>query len=62
MDWSWLVERADAMLTPKVDAESLAELDGMAEGLAAAGVRTSRAELVAHNAQIELFEYWWPAS
>ncbi len=60
MEWSWLVERADAMLTPKIDAENLAELDGMAEGLAAAGVVTSRAELVAYNAQIELLDYWWP--
>lgn len=60
MEWSWLVERADPMLTGKIDPENLAELDGMVEGLAAAGVATTRAELVAYNAQIELFDYWWP--
>jgi hypothetical protein len=60
MEWSWVVERGAGLLTAKIDAENLAELDGMVEGLAAAGIRTSRAELVAYNAQIELFDYWWP--
>lgn len=61
MPWTWIVERADALLVPKVDAENLAELDGIAEGLAAAGIAATRAELVAYNAQFELFWYWWPA-
>ncbi len=60
MEWSWLVERAETLLAGKVDPENLAELDGIVEGLAAAGVATTRAELVAYNAQIELFDYWWP--
>jgi prolyl oligopeptidase len=60
MGWDWLVRKADTLYTPKVDPENLAELDGMVEGLAAAGVRSSRAELVAYNGIIELSGYWWP--
>src|SRR5438105_15213042 len=44
MDWSWLVERAGAMFIAKIDAENLAEIDGMVEGARGAGVSTSRAE------------------
>jgi hypothetical protein len=60
LPWSWLVGKADAMLTAKVDPENLAEIDGIVEGLAAAGVASSRAELVTYNAQPELFSCWWP--
>jgi len=60
MDWQWLVAKADTMFTPRIDPEDLAELDGMVEGLGAAGVRSSRAELVAYNGIIELAGYWWP--
>ncbi len=60
MNWSWLVERAGAMFTPRMDPENLAELDGIAEGLEAAGHPTTRAELIAYNGIIELSDYWWP--
>jgi len=60
LSWDWLVAKADAMLTPKVDPACLAELEGLVEGLAAGGVSSSRAELVTYNAQPELFYYWWP--
>ncbi|HWX19219.1 MAG TPA: C45 family autoproteolytic acyltransferase/hydrolase [Candidatus Binatia bacterium] len=60
MTWSWLVEHADAMFTPKIDAENLAELDGIAEGMRAAGHPTTRDELIAYNGIIELADYWWP--
>ena len=42
MDWPWLVGKAEAMFLPKIDAELVAEIDGMVEGLEAAGVKTSR--------------------
>lgn len=58
--WAWYIAQAEAMFKGRVDAENLAELDGIAEGAAAAGVTTSRSELVAYNAQAELFGYWWP--
>jgi hypothetical protein len=60
MDWLWLVEQAKKMFVPKIDKETLAELDGLAEGLCAAGVPTSREEMVAYNGIIELSSYWWP--
>jgi hypothetical protein len=56
----WLVERAGALLTPKVDAENLAEIDGLVAGLHASGIETTRDELVAYNAQLEFESYWWP--
>lgn len=60
MTWQWFVESGAAMFEPKLDRELLAEIDGMAEGLNAAGVQTSRAELIAYNGFIELNGYWWP--
>ena len=30
-EWQWLVEQAAAMFVPKIDAENLAELGGIAE-------------------------------
>ena len=60
MDWPWLVTRAAAMFVPRIDAENLAELEGIAAGAMAAGVKVSRDELVAYNGIIELGGYWWP--
>ncbi len=60
MDWPWLVKKTKKVLTPKVDREDRAEIDGMVEGLKAAGVSTSRDEIVTLNAIIELSDYWWP--
>jgi hypothetical protein len=60
MDWQWLVDNAAAMFVPKIDAENLAELEGIADGLRAAGQPSSREELIAYNGSIELSEYWWP--
>jgi hypothetical protein len=60
MDWDWLVKKSSKLFTPKVDAENRAEIDGMVEGLAAAGYRTSRDEMVAFNGYFDLAGYWWP--
>jgi hypothetical protein len=60
MEWDWLVEKSKAMFTPKVDPENLAELDGIVEGMRAAGVTTSRDEIVAYNGWADLAGYWWP--
>jgi hypothetical protein len=61
LDWDWLVKKTAAMLTPRVDRESLAEIDGIVEGLQAKGVlATTRDEIVAYNAFFELVGYWWP--
>lgn len=60
MDWPWLLEKTKTILEPKIDAENLAEIDGIVEGLATAGIVTSRQELIAYNGIIELIAYWWP--
>lgn len=60
MDWPWLVGKSTKILGPKVDAENLAEIDGMVEGLRMAGVSFSRQELITYNGIIELMAYWWP--
>jgi len=58
--WSWLLEKASAMFARKIDKENLAELDGIVEGMQAAGIPSSRAEIIAYNAYWELDWYWWP--
>jgi len=60
MEWSWLVAKAKEMFVPKVDTESLAEIDGIVEGMKTAGVSTSREEMIAYNGIFELAWYWWP--
>ena len=60
MDWDWLVKHAAAMFVPKIDAENLAELEGIAEGARAAGIPVSRDDLIACNGIAELQDYWWP--
>lgn len=60
MKWEWLVEKSAVMYTPKVDAENRSELEGMVEGLRAAGIESRLDELVAFNAWFDLAWYWWP--
>jgi len=60
MDWPWLVRKAGEILTTKVDSENLSEIDGMVDGMHAAGILTTRDELVALNGYMELIWYWWP--
>ena len=59
MDWNWLVDKSKTVLA-RVDAENLAEIDGIVEGLRAAGVSSSRQEMIAFNGACELHGYWWP--
>lgn len=60
MPWPWVVERAGQMFTPKIDPENLDELQGIADGVTAAGHSTTREEIIAYNGIIELTSYWWP--
>ena len=60
MKWSWLVEKASAMFLRKIDEENLAEIDAIVDGMRIAGVSSTRDELVAYNAYLELLGYWWP--
>ena len=58
MEWHWVVGMAGVLFTPR-DAELRAEIDGIAEGMQAAGKPTSRDELVAYNGYFDI-GYWWP--
>ncbi len=60
MEWSWYVEHAGKILTPKVDPENREELNGIVEGLQVAGQKFTLDELVALNGYAELTGYWWP--
>jgi hypothetical protein len=60
MEWPWLAARAAELFAGRIDAENLAELEGIAEGARAAGVKVSREEIIAYNGIIELSDYWWP--
>ena len=60
LDWQWLVQKGGKMFTPKVDEENLEEIDGIVEGMKAAGVVTTRDEIVTYNGFTELDGYWWP--
>ena len=61
LGWDWYVQKAGQVLTPKIDAENLAEIDGIVEGMKSAGNTTSRNEVVALNGYVELMGYWWPS-
>ena len=60
LDWQWLVQKGSKMFNSKIDSENMEEIDGIVEGLKAAGVLTNRDEIVTYNGTSELIEYWWP--
>ena len=60
MDWEWLVGKSKALFTPKVDAENVAEIDGIVDGMADVGFKSNRDELIAYNGWFDLVYYWWP--
>jgi len=60
MTWPWLIEHASTLFLSRIDQEDLGELDGIVEGVKAAGHSTSRDELIAYNGILELGGYWWP--
>jgi Phospholipase B len=60
MEWSWLTSKTKTLVIPKVDPELLAEIDGIAEGMNAAGVAVTREDLVAYNDWFDLEGSWFP--
>ena len=60
LDWQWLVDRSAKMFNARIDAENMEEMEGIVEGMKAAGVPTTRDEIVAYNASTEFMGYWWP--
>lgn len=59
-DWTWLKEQTNGFIATGVDAECREEMEGIAEGMNAAGVPTTYADILAYNASIETTGYWWP--
>lgn len=59
-DWAWLVQNTKGFINPAVDPENRAEMQGIAEGMQAAGVVTTLDDVIAFNASIETTGYWWP--
>lgn len=59
-DWAWLKEQTNGFISAGVDDENRAEMEGIAEGMNAAGVATTYADILAYNASIETTGYWWP--
>jgi hypothetical protein len=60
LDWQWLVQKGSKMFNSKIDSENMEEIDGIVEGMRAAGVLSNRDEIVTYNGTSELMEYWWP--
>jgi hypothetical protein len=60
LDWQWLVDRSAKMFNPYIDSENMEEMEGIVEGMKAAGVTTTRDEIVAYNGSTEFMGYWWP--
>src|SRR5580658_170630 len=60
LEWSWLIARTKGFIERGIDPEDRAELQGIVEGMNAAGVATTYDEMVTFNAELELEWYWWP--
>jgi len=59
-DWPWLVEHTKGFINPAVDPEDREEMQGIVDGLKAAGIETTLDDIIAYNASIETTGYWWP--
>lgn len=57
---NFFVEKAAAMHKPKIPAEQLDEMRGIAAGLTKAGVPTTLDQIIGWNAYMEMTGYWWP--
>lgn len=60
LEWNWLVQKGGELFNSKIDAENMEEMDGIVEGMKAAGSITSRDEIVTYNGSTELMGYWFP--
>jgi hypothetical protein len=59
-DWKWLVQHTQGFINPAVDPEDREEMQGIADGMNAAGVPATLNDIISYNASIETMEYWWP--
>lgn len=61
LEWQWLVQKANNLFIHNIDSENIAEIDGIVKGIKAAGITTTRDEIVTYNGYMELLWYWWPS-
>jgi hypothetical protein len=60
LDWQWMVQKSAEIFNSKIDAENMEEMEGIVEGMKAAGEIVTRDEIVAYNGSTEFTGYWWP--
>jgi hypothetical protein len=60
MEWFWLIAHTKGFIEPAIDSENRAELQGIVDGMNAAGFSTTYDEIVTYNAELEVESYWWP--
>lgn len=60
MFYEFFVEKAAELHADKLGPEITAEMQGIADGLTAAGVPTTLTDIIGVNAWMELTGYWWP--
>ncbi|MDJ1120984.1 C45 family autoproteolytic acyltransferase/hydrolase [Olsenella sp. YH-ols2217] len=60
MTYQWFVEQAVKLHKDKIPEDLMEELQGMADGLTAAGVPQTVDDLIGWNAYYEITGYWWP--
>jgi hypothetical protein len=54
-EWTWLVAKSKKMISPKVDAEIMAEIDGIVEGLKAAWLMAKSQPYFLRTSFLDLF-------
>jgi hypothetical protein len=59
-DWAWLIQHTNAFISRGIDPEDRAEMQGIVDGMSAAGVATTLDDIIAYNASTETTGYWWP--
>lgn len=60
LDWEWLEQHTMTMFAPKMGPEVTMEIDGIVEGVKAAGVTIDREDVITLNGSTETMGYWWP--
>ena len=60
VEYSWFAQQAVTLHKDKIPERYIDELQGMADGLTAAGVKTSIDDVIAWNDWMEITGYWWP--
>ena len=62
-EWDFFIEAAKKIFKPVIKqhyAELYEEMEGIAAGCSAAGFQTTIDEIICWNANLIIFDYWWP--